>query len=193
MIHAVLRPAKVKPSTDPDIVANLPHDLWWPDCDLAASAAMIDAVYAADCRSLEEWQALYPDHGFGFADFLKWAKQHYHRKTIITPPAPPKGSVTQRLKVHATTWRGLPVIFTALSYCTDDSRVEFKIGPTTDPLSIFLLDPASKNLTPLLHKPSRYRALGINPQLLKEVLGHPPPSRPYLRPAAPSRLPAPVI
>ncbi len=69
-IRVVLRPGQIPPHLPQDARLLLPIEMWWPQPDHRAAHCLVDAVITFDLPTLRSWKAQWPEHEFGFEQFL---------------------------------------------------------------------------------------------------------------------------
>jgi hypothetical protein len=67
----VLRQGRLPPHLTTDTKLMLPVEMWWPERDHRAAHGLIDAVLSFDSGALNAWKSQWPDHEFGFEQFLQ--------------------------------------------------------------------------------------------------------------------------
>lgn len=75
-IRCLLKSTRLPSHISHDIMAILPVEMWWPERDHRAAHALIDAVITFDLNSLASWKSLWPQHEFGYEQFMALAERH---------------------------------------------------------------------------------------------------------------------
>jgi hypothetical protein len=88
-VRMVLRPNRLSPRITEATRTILPQEMWWPQRNHSGAHGCIDAVLTQDHRSMQMWKQTWPNHEFGFEDFLVWCQ----RATANGIPAPRAGTL----------------------------------------------------------------------------------------------------
>lgn len=190
-IRITLRPTRIPPHVRLDVRALLPVEMWWPQPDHPAAHGCIDAVMTLDSKSMRAWKDAWPDHNFGFEDFMVWCDRKLEARAIREPDVKPAVAVemgrvivrSQRFPtdVHKVVqMQSLPyeryLVRLALTTFTDKSTalrvtVVGRIpGGTTTRLSRAYVDPVDHRYEVIEHHPGRYQALELPEDLIYSVL-----------------------
>ena len=74
-VRMVLRANRLSPRITEATRTILPQEMWWPQRNHSGAHGCIDAVLTQDVKSLEMWKRTFPNHQFGFEDFLVWCQR----------------------------------------------------------------------------------------------------------------------
>jgi hypothetical protein len=74
-VRMVLRPNRLSPRITEATRTILPQEMWWPQRNHSGAHGCIDAVLTQDSKSMEMWKRTWPNHAFGFEDFLVWCQR----------------------------------------------------------------------------------------------------------------------
>lgn len=195
-VRLVLRPHAMPARLPEDVRAFVPREVWWPTAVHSEAHACIDAIYTLDTATLRRFVKQFPEHRFGFEDFIHWAERwraaasdRAVQEGYVPPSSPPVRQAAEN-----------PRRFPTWSTHSDFLR-ESTLGPVT--LRLFIAHFGSKadpvlrvdvhplGITPnrvsLLtriyadlvepyhevreHYPGRYDAYGVPRDALKAILG----------------------
>ncbi len=71
----IMRRGRLPPHLPADMISILPVEMWWPQRDHRACHELINAVLTCDLGALAGWKSSWPDHAFGFEEFLELAER----------------------------------------------------------------------------------------------------------------------
>lgn len=74
-VRMVLRPNRLSPRITEATRTILPQEMWWPQRNHSGAHGCIDAVLTQDVKSMEMWKRTFPNHPFGYEDFLVWCQR----------------------------------------------------------------------------------------------------------------------
>lgn len=177
-VRAVLRKNRWPAGTDPDLVEHLPYELFYPIYDPPGMNLMIDMIYALDIEGLNKLLFEFPGQVFGFETFLQWAQTFYEKihkfnhKTFTKLPLAEEPS--NRDQISSQSWHGAIMDFNILHFKNDCPPVgELIIRKNRSMLSRVLIDLVTNEAEISHHFPGKWRGLGMDPNLLKIILGDP--------------------
>lgn len=108
-VRVILRANRLPPHIPTDARLILPTEMWWPEPDHRASHGMVDAVIGFDLGTLRAFKAQWPEHVFGFEQFLEHAER---RRAAVQeealPPVPTLPGRTDGQHVHIDGGAALP-------------------------------------------------------------------------------------
>ncbi len=67
----IMRRNRLPPHLPADVIAMMPVEMWWPQRDHKSCHALIEAIITADLPALATWKSSWPEHTFGFEEFLE--------------------------------------------------------------------------------------------------------------------------
>lgn len=191
-VRIPLRAVRLPSHIRADIRAILPIEMWWPQPDHAAAHACIDAVMTLDVKSMQAWKDDWPEHTFGFENYMAWCRRKADNREARAPDMKPSVSVengrtivrsqrfpTEVLKVAAMTpiphdryvIRLSLVTFTDRTTALRVTLVGRISGGAPTRLSRAYIDVVDQHYEVIEHYPGRYRALKLPEDLIYAVLG----------------------
>ncbi len=194
--RVIMRATRLPPHLPRDMVAIMPRELWWPQRDHHACHAMIDAIITCDLGALASWKSSWPDHVFGFEQFMGECERRMTGLQDASKQDHPNKRADGNGNRGAVTlmFPGTPVSIDPhgskeeSGYCVRTHIVRFNdglaalrvdvLGIVEAPDSIERV-PCSRAYVDLVtgkyeivqHYPGHLKALGLSPDLIYQVLG----------------------
>lgn len=173
--RCVLRREKIPPYLDEDLRSMLPPELVYPCRDHAMAHEMIDMVLQLEVDALTSLASQYPEHDFGFEEFIPWAADRLDlmaassRRGRLRLPQHPKASEAELI---LSTKDGPCLIeLHILRYPDGDAWGQLTISHKEDILTQSLIELTSDKHTIIKHFPSKYKALDLTLNMPKRLTG----------------------
>lgn len=189
--NCYLRNAAIPPYITDPLRSQLPKALRWPARDADAAHRMISAIYDLDTKELVGFLREFPQHQFGFEEFLCWAERRVvtvgKKAKFKTTEWPASTKIVDRTKVSATRWEGLTLDFNVIRYHDGDAWGEVVLRDAETTLTRALVDLRTNRFQVTHHYPGRYQARRFYLPLLKQVFGSRAPGKHLVRPIGTQR------
>lgn len=160
---------------DPEMRSMLPREMIYPCRDHAMTHEMIDMVVNYEVDALQNLKNQFPEHSFGFEPYLPWAARRLEKanttvkKARYRLPAEPKEAskeLISRVKEGICN-----VEFHILRYPDGDAWGRLTIRRGKDIFTQSLVDLITDKHTVINHFPNKYKALGMDLQLVSRLTG----------------------
>lgn len=89
-IRCVLRPGRLPSHIANDVRLIMPVELYWPERDHTMAHGMLDAILSFDLSSLRAWKESFPEHEFGFEQYIGLAERRAAAVRAGSVPAVPQ-------------------------------------------------------------------------------------------------------
>lgn len=177
-VRCLLKRPEHLPTTineDPELMAMLPQEMFWPARDHAMAKAMIDAVLQQSLVALAEWKRLNPKHYYGFEEFLEWAKQRAAKRGKVSSAASTLGPVVVTKVSDTLMYRAsdgkVTLDLRLVRYINGDAWIDAIIHQGNMTLSRAWVHPVTSEYRVYEHYPGRWRGLRMDPRLIRRYLG----------------------
>ncbi len=199
-VRCILRRHRMPPRIDTDIRDMLPDEFRWPTGNHEEAWLAIDALMLVDVPNLESLIRQYPDHHFGFEQYIEKGRRWRaaaHRQGVhdlpdvratdgpLAPGGRPRRSITAPLfpgwvkytePLETIVLEDITLRM-SIVYFTDDTpamRIDAYANSLpvdkTTRLTRLHSDLTSPKYEIIEHFPGRYVALGLDPNMLKAIL-----------------------
>jgi len=185
-VRCVLRGHKVPAYIVDPLRTQLPQELFWPERNASDAHTMIDAIYDLDCKMLVKWMRMYPEHHFGYENFLIWAERRIvvsgKKAKLETTKLPVSEKILDRTTITTSSWEGLLIDFNVVRMDDGDAWGELILRDDQTTLTRAWVDLQTNAPTITHHYPGRYKARQFYLPRLKQIFGGKAPGKRLIRP-----------
>lgn len=163
---------------DAEVQSLLPDEIYWPDNDIVAAHALVDALLAVDVDFLLQAHEDFPEHAFGFEEaYLPWAiaKIYPHDHDLAAGSEhffPHEKQIKTKDYLYTRPLTGPVVLDVYIARLVDGDSWGLSIFRTDRSiLSKAWVDLISNNARVFEHHKGRWKGIKIDPSLIDRVLG----------------------